>query len=125
MLAAPFHAAFLKRPPMRLLTAAALAPLTALAFTAPAMADTLKTITTKGVVMEIQGEPTEIFFKADGTYTSTGGPAGTWKIDGDKLCWSSPGLTDNTCDVYPKDKTSGDSFTLTNDVLGEFKVTIK
>jgi len=106
---------------MRLLIPAALALLLA----APAMADTLQTMTTKGAVMEIQGDSTEIFFSADGTYTSTGGPAGTWKIDGEKLCWSSPGLTDNTCDTYPKGKTSGDSFTLFNDVLGEFKVTIK
>jgi hypothetical protein len=106
---------------MRLLIPALLA----FALTAPAMADTLQVVTTKGVIMEIQGEPTEIFFKADGAFTSTGGPSGTWKIDGDKLCWSSPGLTENTCDVYPKGKTSGDSFLLNNDVLGLFKVTLK
>jgi hypothetical protein len=100
------------------------AGLATIGLSAPAFADTLQTLTTRGGKMEMQGQTMVITFTPDGKYTTDQGGEGTWRIDGNKLCWSAPGITENQCDVYPAGKGSGDTFELTNEVLGTFKVTI-
>ena len=89
-----------------------------IAFSAPAFADTLKEVTTKGIVLSVQGFEIDVLYKADGTFAASmpGDPTpvatGKWRIDGDKLC-SSTDATPEECVAYPKDKKSGDSFDVT------------
>jgi hypothetical protein len=89
-----------------------------IAFSAPAFADTLKEVTTKGIVLSVQGFEIDVAYKADGTFAASmpGDPtpvaAGKWRIDGDKLCTSTD-ATPEECVAYPKDKKSGDSFDVT------------
>ena len=88
------------------------------ALAAPAFADTLKEVTTKGIVLSIQGFEIDVIYKPDGTFAASmpGDPTpvatGKWRIDGDKLCTSTD-ATPEECVAYPKDKKSGDSFDLT------------
>ena len=89
-----------------------------LALSAPAFADTLKEVTTKGIVLSVQGFEIDVAYKPDGTFAASmpGDPTpvatGKWRIDGDKLC-SSTDATPEECVAYPKDKKSGDSFDVT------------
>jgi hypothetical protein len=48
---------------------------------------------------------------------------GTWRIDGDKLCTTTPEAGE-TCSTYPADKKSGDTFEVSNE-QGSAKVHIK
>ena len=88
------------------------------ALAAPAFADTLKEVTTKGIVLTVQGFDIDVVYKADGTFAASlpGDPtpvaSGKWRIDGDKL-FSSTDATPEECVAYPKDKKSGDSFEVT------------
>jgi hypothetical protein len=88
------------------------------ALAAPAFADTLKEVTTRGIVLNIQGFEIDVVYKPDGTFVATmpgdATPiaAGKCRIDGDKLCTSTD-ATPEECTAYPKDKKSGDSFDLT------------
>jgi hypothetical protein len=88
------------------------------AFAAPAFADTLKEVTTKGIVLSAQGFELDVAYKPDGTFVVTmPGDAtplatGKWRIDADKLCTSTD-ATPEECVAYPKDKKSGDSFDVT------------
>ncbi len=114
----------------RVLILAALVAAGSLPAGAQTVADTLKEVTTKGVVMTaaVQGQqvPINYTFKSDGTYASTfmgQSGAGTWKIDGDKLCTRSQ-LGEN-CAVYPAGKKSGDQFKVQGSSLGEATVKIK
>lgn len=92
---------------------------------APAMADTLKEITTKGIILTVQGMDIDVTYKPDGTFTAMeGAVTGTWKIDGDKLCSTSNFAPEETCQVYPKDKKSGDKFDLESP-QGVATITIK
>jgi len=80
------------------ITGAALA-----AFATPAFADTIKEVTTKGVIITIdQVGAVDITYNPDGTFVgkndqleaAIGGPlTGKWRIDGDKLC--------TTADIMP------------------------
>ncbi|WP_293907100.1 hypothetical protein [Phenylobacterium sp.] len=98
-----------------ILAAAVLAP-TVLAFAAPAFADTLQEVTTRGIVLTIQGMDIDVTYTPDGKFTALDGQVtGTWKIDGDKLCTSSNFDPNVTCVAYPHDKKSGDSFDVTSD----------
>jgi hypothetical protein len=106
----------------RFLTFAALAGLAA----GPAAADTLQHVTTKGVVMEIQGMSIPISYKPDGTFSLEAmGTAisGKWRIDGAKLCTSSDMQPDERCTEYPADKNPGDTFEIQG-AMGAAKVTI-
>jgi hypothetical protein len=88
-----------------------------LALAAPAFADTLKEVTTKGVVMSIQGMDIPIAYKPDGTFAiDVQGQSitGKWRIDGAKLCTTSSMAPEERCTEYPKDKKSGDSFEVTS-----------
>jgi hypothetical protein len=89
----------------------------ALALTAPAFADTLREVTTKGTVLTIEGiGDIEINYKPDGTWAADFmGMAltGKWRIDGDKLCSTSDLAPDEECIAYPAGKVSGDSFPVT------------
>ena len=94
----------------RLLIAAAALALAA----GPAAADTLQEVTTKGIVLTVQGMDIDVTYTPDGKFTAMDGQVtGTWRIDGDKLCTTSNFEPDESCVAYPKDKKSGDSFELT------------
>jgi hypothetical protein len=96
-----------------------------MALAAPAFADTLKEMTTKGAVYSIQGMEIDVTFKPDGTFTGMDGQLnGKWRIDGEKLCTSSNFAETEECLVFPKDKKSGDSFEITG-ALGPATVKIK
>ncbi len=94
---------------------AASASLVALA--APAFAQqptTLQEVTTKGIVLQIQGMDIDVTYKPDGTFTAMDGQvSGKWRIDGDKLCTSSNMSAEEECVAYPAGKKSGDSFDVT------------
>jgi hypothetical protein len=104
------------------------------AFAAPAVADTIKEVTTKGVIVTIdQFGAVDITYKVDGTFVgkneqleaAIGGPlTGKWRIEGDKLCTTADIMPTETCQTYPKDKKSGDEFEITSD-QGTAKVKIK
>jgi hypothetical protein len=104
---------------MRLTTlalAAALFAGPAFAQTAAPASDTIKAVTTKGVVFDVMGMEIDMDFKADGTFSGMAGAfAGTWKADGKKLCLTIPGMIENQCTEYPDGKKSGDSFEVTTD----------
>ncbi len=107
----------------RLLVAAAL--LGASALSAPAFADTLKEVTSKGISVNVQGTVMDIAFTEDGNFASSDGAiAGTWKVDGPKLCLTVPGMIENQCNEYPTDKKSGDTFEVTTE-MGPIQITIK
>jgi hypothetical protein len=95
-----------------------LACLALAAFAAPAFADTLKEVTTKGIVLSAQGFELDVAYKADGTFavSMVGDPtplaSGKWRIDGEKLCTSTD-ATPEECVAYPTGKKSGDSFDVT------------
>lgn len=95
---------------------AAIAVLAALA--APAFAQTsstLQEVTTKGIVIDIQGMLIDVTYKPDGTFTAMDDQVtGKWRIDGDKLCTSSNMNPAEECVAYPAGKKSGDSFDLTS-----------
>jgi|SRR5690606_39927425 len=104
------------------------------AFAAPAFADTLKEVTTKGIILTIdQIGAVDITYKPDGTWVGKnetleamiGGPlTGKWRIDGDKLCTEADIQPGESCSVYPKDKKSGDEFEVAGD-QGSAMVKIK
>jgi hypothetical protein len=79
-----------------------------------AAADTLQEVTTKGIVLSVQGMDIDVTYMPDGKFTAMEGQVtGTWRIDGDKLCTTSSVDPNESCVVYPKDKKSGDSFDVT------------
>jgi hypothetical protein len=83
----------------------------ALAFASAAVADTLQEITTKGMIMSVQGTDIDVTYTPDGKFTAMDGQiTGAWRIDGEKLCTSSNFDPNETCTAFPKDKKSGDSF---------------
>lgn len=111
-----------------LLICTAIAALAAPAFAqqgAPA-SDTLKEVTTKGIVLSAQGMEIPVTYKPDGTFTATipglDMPfTGKWHIAGDKLCTSTD-ATPEECVAYPLGKKSGDSFEV---VGGQGPATVK
>jgi hypothetical protein len=98
---------------MRIVLAAAMV----VAIAAPAFAQepsTLQNVTTKGVVMKVQGMEVPVTYTPDGKYTAMGGQVtGTWKINGDKLCTTSVMNPAEACVAYPAGKKSGDEFQVT------------
>lgn len=90
--------------------------LSAAAISTPAFAETLKELTTHGMVMTIQGMEIEVKYTPDGKFTAFDDQiTGTWKINGEKLCTTSNLDPTETCTAYPKDKKSGDTFDLTTE----------
>jgi hypothetical protein len=84
------------------------------ALAAPAMAGTLEEVTTKGMVISLEGMEIDVKYTPDGKFTALDGQVtGTWRIDGDKLCTISNFEPAEQCVAYPKDKKSGDSFEVT------------
>lgn len=103
-----------------LLACAALAA----AIAGPAFAGTLQEVTTHGIVVTIADMDIDVTFTPDGKFTALNGAvAGTWRIDGDKLCTATPEQGES-CTVYPADKKSGDTFEVSNE-QGSAKVRIK
>lgn len=96
-----------------------------LAAATPAFADTLDVVTTKGMVLHLDGMDIDITYTPDGKFTAMEGQVtGAWRVDGDKLCTSSNFDPDETCVPYPHEKTSGDTFDVTGP-RGTASVTIK
>jgi len=116
-----------------LIIGAALLALAAPAF-AQAVPDTIKEVTTKGIIMTVdQIGAIDITYKPDGTWVGkneqleqlVGGPlTGKWKIEGEKLCTEADIMPGMTCSEYPKGKKSGDEFDVTGD-QGTAKIKIK
>ena len=85
-----------------------------MALAAPAAAGTLEEVTTKGIILTVQGMEIDVKYTPDGKFTALDGQVtGDWRIDGDKLCTKSNFEPEEQCIAYPKDKKSGDSFDLT------------
>lgn len=94
-----------------ILAAAALGAATVAA--APALAETLKEVTTHGIILTLGDMDIPVTYTPDGKFTAMDGAVtGAWRIDGDKLCTSSTADPNETCVAYPKDKKSGDTFML-------------
>ena len=84
------------------------------AFALPAFADTIDEVTTKGIILNVQGMEIDVTYTPDGKFTAMDGQVtGEWRRDGDKLCTKSNFDPTEQCVEYPKDKKSGDSFDLT------------
>ncbi len=82
---------------------------------APAFADTLEAVTTKGVILMVQGMEIPISYAEDGTFSgeAMGTPfEGTWRVDGASLCTTSDFQPEETCQEYPEGKGAGDEFTI-------------
>lgn len=93
--------------------------------TVSAHADTLREITTKGIIMSVQGAEIDVTYTPDGKFTALDGQiTGAWRIDGDKLCTSSNFEPNETCAAFPVDKKSGDSFEMSGP-QGVARITIK
>lgn len=96
--------------------ALAIALVASVAVAAPAFADTIKEMTTHGVVLGLSGQEIDVDYTPDGKFSAAGGQVtGTWRVDGDKLCSSSNVDPTERCVAFPKDKKSGDSFELTTE----------
>jgi hypothetical protein len=79
----------------------------------PASAETLKEVTTHGIILILGDMEIPVTYTPDGKLSAMDGAVtGTWRIDGEKLCTSSTADPNETCVAYPKDKKSGDTFTL-------------
>lgn len=88
-----------------------LAAAAVLALATPAVAGTLQEVTTKGIVLSVQGMDIDVTYTPDGKFTAMDGQVtGEWRIDGEKLCTKSNFDPNEQCVEYPKDKKSGDSF---------------
>jgi hypothetical protein len=105
---------------------AAFAAAPAFAQAAATVSDTIKEVTTKGVVIEVQGQAFNVDYTPDGKFVGGDGMfGGTWTADGNKLCISLPDMgVENQCTEYPDGKKSGDSFELAGD-MGAMTVTIR
>jgi len=85
----------------------------AAAAAAPAMADTLKEVTTHGIILVLGDMEIPVTYTPDGKLSAMDGQiTGVWRIEGDKLCTSSTADPVDRCIAYPKDKKSGDTFEL-------------
>lgn len=97
------------------LTISAIA-LPVLGFMPEARADTLKEVTTRGIVLSVSGMDIDVTYTPDGKFTALDGQVtGTWRIDGEKLCTTSNVDPNESCVAYPKDKKSGDTFEVTGE----------
>ena len=106
---------------MAFITAAALA---AAAIAAPVRAETLDEVVAHGMVVNIADMDIDVAFTPDHKFTALGGSiAGTWKIEGDKLC-TTTAEQGESCTAYPAGKKSGDTFEVSNE-QGTARVHIK
>jgi hypothetical protein len=79
----------------------------------PVMASTLTEVVSHGIILTIGDMDIPVTYTPDGKFSAMDGAVtGAWRIDGDKLCTSSSADPNETCVAYPKDKKSGDTFTL-------------
>src|SRR3569833_788746 len=77
------------------------------------LAVSLCEVTSHGIVLTIGDMDIAVTYTPDHKFTAMDGAVtGAWRIDGEKLCTSSNVDPNETCVAYPKDKKSGDSFTL-------------
>lgn len=73
--------------------------------------DTLKEVTTRGIVLSAGGIDVNVTYRPDGTFTAMDGQVtGRWRVDGARLCTTSNFAPAEECVAYPAGKKSGDSF---------------
>jgi hypothetical protein len=85
----------------------------AFALAAPAVAETLKEVTTHGIILTLGDMDIPVTYTPDGKFSAMDGAVtGVWRIDGEKLCTSSTVDPNETCVAYPRDQKSGDTFVL-------------
>ena len=90
----------------------------------PVVADTLSEVTSHGIVLTLGDMDIDVTYTPDHKFTAMEGQVtGAWRIDGDKLCTTTPEQGE-TCSVYPADKKSGDTFEVSSE-QGSAKVRIK
>jgi len=76
--------------------------------------DTLQAVTSRGIILTVQGTDIDVTYTPDGRFTAFNGQVtGTWRIDGDTLCTASNVDPNELCVQYPTGKKSGDTFDLT------------
>jgi len=96
---------------------------------APALAppsDTMQAIVAKGMIMSVMGMEGDMTFTPDGNFSGFDGQfAGTYKVDGAKLCLTVPGMIENQCTEYPVGKKSGDKFIIQSPDIGDIDITIR
>ncbi len=84
-----------------------------LAIATPVLADTLSEVISHGIVLSLGDMDISVTYTPDHKFTAMDGQVtGAWRIDGDKLCTSSNFDPNESCVAYPKDKKSGDTFTI-------------
>ena len=84
------------------------------AVAAPALADTIKEMTTHGIVLTVGGQDVDVVYTPDGKFSAADGQVtGTWHVQGEELCTTSNVDPTERCVAFPKDKKSGDSFEVT------------
>jgi hypothetical protein len=79
----------------------------------PAMANDTLNLLASGHRLSITPETGVAFtveFSPDGTYKTSHGSSGTWKVDGDKLCTIRASDNVSSCGVFPTGKKRGDAW---------------
>jgi hypothetical protein len=105
---------------------AAVAALVPLALATSSHASTLTEVTSHGIILTIGGTDIPVTYTPDGKLSAMDGAVtGTWRIDGEKLCTQSSADPTESCVAYPKDKKSGDSFTVTSPTGEEVPIKIR
>lgn len=93
---------------------------------AAAPSDTIQAIVEKGMTMTIMGMSGNMDFAKDGNFSGFDGQfAGTYKVDGAKLCLTVPGMVENQCTEYPVGKKSGDTFIIQSPDIGDIEIAIR
>lgn len=88
--------------------------------------DTMQAIVEKGMTMTIMGMSGNMDFAKDGNFSGFDGQfAGTYKVDGAKLCLTVPGMVENQCTEYPVGKKSGDTFIIQSPDIGDIEIAIR
>ena len=84
------------------------------ALASPVLADTIKEMTSHGIVLTVGGQDIDVVYTPDGKFSAADGQVtGTWTVKGEELCTTSNMDPTERCVAFPKDKKSGDSFEVT------------
>jgi hypothetical protein len=96
------------------------------ALAAPAAASTLTEVVGHGIILTVGGMDIPVNYTPDGKLNAMDGAVtGVWRIDGDKLCTQTNNDPAEICAVYPKDKKSGDTFTVAGPTGDEVQIKIR
>jgi hypothetical protein len=78
----------------------------------------ISVLTTNAIQVDTAAGSYTTFFEPDGTYTTTVGITGTWRIDGDQLCIERS-TGEGGCQPLQADLELGDTWTGTNSATNE------